>query len=78
MQNSMVIFVFTILARKYPFWENLVQKIEIASLSENVVPTLIRICRSYLFCFSPEILFLGKFGTKKQNRLFKLKSGTKD
>ena len=32
MQNSMVVFTFSVLDRKHPFWENMVQKIKIVSL----------------------------------------------
>ena len=63
---------FFLFARKYPFWANFVQKIKILSLSSNLVPKLIRICRIqwcdahfYCFCFSLEIPFLGKFGPDK-------------
>ena len=62
------------------FWENLFQKIKIVSLSWNLVPTLIRICRIQwccsLFPFLPKIPFLGIFGLKNQNCQFKLKFGT--
>ena len=43
MQNSVVVFSFSVLDRKNPFWANLVQKIKIVSLSWNLVPRLIRI-----------------------------------
>ena len=33
MQNSMVMFTFSVFDQKFPFWEILVQKIKIASLS---------------------------------------------
>ena len=33
MQNSMVVFIFSVLNRKHPFWANLVQKIKIVSLN---------------------------------------------
>ena len=45
MENSMVIFNFSIFDWKYPFWVNLVQKFKIVSLSGNLVPRLIWICR---------------------------------
>ena len=45
MQNSMMLFICFVFEWKYPFWVNLVQKIKIISLSWNLVPTLIRICR---------------------------------
>ena len=49
-QNSMVIFTFSVFDWKYPFWANLVQKIKVISLSWNLVPTLIRICRIEWWC----------------------------
>ena len=42
-QNSKVVFTFSVLNRKYTIWANLVQKIKIVSLSWNLVPRLIRI-----------------------------------
>ena len=36
--------------RKHPFWANLVQKVKIVSLSWNLVPRLIRICRIQWCC----------------------------
>ena len=42
-QNSKVVFTFSVLNRKYTFWANLVQKIKIVSLNWNLVPRLIRI-----------------------------------
>ena len=50
MQNAMVIFTFSVFDRKYPFWANLVQKVKIISLSWNLVPRLIRICRIQWWC----------------------------
>ena len=80
MQNSMMLFTFFVFEWKCPFWANLVQKIKIVTLCWNLVPRLIRICRTHwcysLFCFWVEILFLGKFGPKNQNCHFKLKFGT--
>ena len=40
MQNSMVVFTFSVLDRKHPFWANLVQKIKIVRLNLNLVPKL--------------------------------------
>ena len=37
MQNSVVMFTFSVLDWKYPFWASLVQKIKIASFSWNLV-----------------------------------------
>ena len=45
MQNSMVMFTFSAFDWKYPFWVNLVQNIKIISLSQNLLPRPIRICR---------------------------------
>ena len=45
MQNSMVIFTFSVFDWKSTFWANLVQKIKIVCLSWNLVPTLIRAFR---------------------------------
>ena len=49
-------FTFSVLDQKYTFWANLDQKTEIVSLSWNLVPGLIRICRIQWWC-SP-FLFL--------------------
>ena len=86
MQNSMVIFTFSVCDRKYPFWVNLIQKVKINSLSWNMIPTLIRIRRIQWRCslyaeFNHaenrlKIPFLGKFGPKNQDYQFKLKFGT--
>ena len=40
MQNSMVVFTFSVLDQKQSFWANLVQKFKFASLSWNLVPTI--------------------------------------
>ena len=64
-----------------PFWENLVQKIKIVSLSGNLVPRLIWICGIQWLCSLFQFLigntFLGKFDPKYQNCLFKVKFDTK-
>ena len=39
----MVMFTFSVFDWKYPFWENLVQKIKIVSLSRNLVSRLIKL-----------------------------------
>ena len=70
-------FTFFVFDWKYPFWANLVQKIKIISLSWNLVPRLIRICRIQwwcsFFCVWSETLFWGKFSPKSQNYQLKLK-----
>ena len=42
--------LFSALLRKYPFWANLVQKVKIVSLSWNMVPRLIWLCRIQSWC----------------------------
>ena len=80
MQNSMVIFTFSVYDQAYAFWANLVQKIEIASSRWNSRLKLIQICRIQCwcshFCYWVEIPSLGKFGPKNQNDQFRLKFGT--
>ena len=69
MQNSIVVFNFSVLKWKHLFWANLVQKIKLVNLNQNLVPILIRICGiqwwCLLFCLRPETLLLCKFGQKK-------------
>ena len=77
MQNLMVVFTFSVLDQKNPFWANLVQKFKFvqniwykdyfqyAEFSGGV----------NFMCFKLEIPFLGKFGEKNQNCQFKLKIG---
>ena len=50
MQNPMVMIAFPVFSRKYPFWANLVKKINIVSLIWNLVPRLIRICKIQWLC----------------------------
>ena len=50
MQSSMVVFIFSDLDWKHPFWVNLVQKVNIASLSWNLLTGLIQICWSHQWC----------------------------
>ena len=80
MQNSVVIFTFTVLDWKYPFWANWVQKVKIISSSWNFVPTLLRICKiqrrcSLFFVLNHKGAFFDKFGPKRQNYQFKLTFG---
>ena len=44
MLNSVVMFRFSLLDQKYPFWTNLIQKGKIVRLRWNLVPRLIGIC----------------------------------
>ena len=69
MQNSIVVFTFSVLHWKHPFWANLVHKIKIISLSWNLVPRLIWIYRiqwlySLFLFFRLETPFLGKLFQK--------------
>ena len=77
MENSIVVFTFSVLEWKYPFWGKLLRKIEIFISSWNFVLRLIWICTmqewSSLFCFRQEILFSGKFCLKIWNCCFKPK-----
>ena len=71
MQNSMVMFIFFVFDRKYPFWANLVQNIKIATLTWNLVPTLIRILRIQwcvsLFLFLSGNALFGQIWSEKSN-----------
>ena len=63
MQNSMVIFTFSVFDQKHPFWVNFAQKIKIVTLSWTLVPMLVWICKSQWWCslwrFSIKNTFLG-------------------
>ena len=72
MQNSMVVFTFSVFDQKYPFWINFVQKVKLVSLRWNFEYAEFNEC-DYFFCFWSTLLFLGKFGPKIQNCWFKLK-----
>ena len=78
-QNSMMVFTFFIFDQKYPFWTKLIQKIKIITLSWNLVPRLIRICRTQwccsLFSFLTGNTFFRQIWTKIQNYHIKLKFG---
>ena len=45
-----MVFTFSALGQKTPFWANLFNKIKIFSLSENLVPRLIWICGIWWWC----------------------------
>ena len=76
----MVVLTFSVSEWKYPFWANLVQKISIISLSWNLVPTLVRICRIQwrcsLFLFLSGNTLFRKIWSKNQYHQLKLKFGT--
>ena len=71
MQNSMVMFTYSIFDRKYPFWVNLVQKIKIVSLSWNLARRLIRVWTTQwwhsLFMFLTENTLFRQIWSKSQN-----------
>ena len=79
MQNSMMTFTSSVFDQKYPFWENLFQKLKIVSLSWNLVPCLTQICRIQWWCsllpFLTGNIFFGLIWSKN-SKLFKLKFGT--
>ena len=80
MQNSMVMFIFFVFDRKYPFWANFAQKVKIISWNWNLVARLIRIWRIQWWCSF--FLFLigntlfGQIWSKKSNYQLKLKFGS--
>ena len=59
-QNSITVFAFYVLDQKHHLWTNLVQKIKIVSLSLNLVPRFIRICRIQWWCSLFLFIFLLK------------------
>ena len=69
MENSMVMFIFSLFDWKYP-WANLLQKVKIISWSWTLVPRIIRICWIQWCCSLFSILtgnaFLDKFGPNCQ------------
>ena len=77
MQNSMVMFTFSVFDRKYPFWTNLISKFKIVSLEWNLICGLIRICWIQWWCslfrYSTANTLLDKFDLKIQNCFFKVK-----
>ena len=79
-QNSMLLFTFSVLERKHLFEENLVQKTKIGSLRWNLVSRLIQICRiqwwCLLFVFQSGNNLFGQIWSKKSNCQLKLKFGT--
>ena len=68
-QNSAGVFSFSVLDWKHSFWANLVQIVKIISLSLNLVPRLIRICRIQWWC-SLFLLYTGStlFGKRRQTK----------
>ena len=80
MQNSMLMFSFSVLDQKDPFWANLFQKVKVVSLRWNLMPWLIWTCRiqwwgSFSLFLIGNTLFQ-KFDPKNQTCQFKLKFGT--
>ena len=63
MLNLVVLFTFSVLDIKHPFFlANFIQKMRIVPLSRNLVPTLIRICKFnggvHFFLFYTEAPYL--------------------
>ena len=75
MQNSMVMFTFSVFDQEYAFWANLVQKIKIVSSGWNLILKLIQIFRIHFFVFDREYSF-GTNLVQKSNNKLKLKFGT--
>ena len=77
MPSPLVVFTFSVLQRKHPFWDNLVQKIKIVNLSWNCMPRIIWISRYQWWCFRQVTPFLDEIGLKNLSCQFNLKFGTK-
>ena len=79
MQNSGWCSLFQFFLPEMSFWVNLVQEIEITSLSWNLVPKRIQICSTLctFFVFSTGNTLFGQIWSKTSKRQFKLKFGTK-
>ena len=75
MQNSMMVFSFSVLNQKNLFGVNLVHKIKIVSLRWNLVPRLIRICGIQWWCSLLLFLTINIPGQiwSKNRKLFKVK-----
>ena len=78
MQNSVVIFTFSVLDQKHPFVANLVSQFKTVFFSKwNLVPRLIGICRIQWCCslfhfWTGNVFFWANLVQKIQNCLFKL------
>ena len=80
MQNSMMIFTFSIFDRKYPFGQIYSKKSELSLYAETWYLDYFEYAELnddvHFFYFPLEILFLAKFDPKTQNCRFKLKFDT--
>ena len=82
MQNSKVVFTFSVLDQKYSFRALWSKKSTLSDLAEILYKDLLEYAECdfsfflFLFSLSSEILILGEFGPKNQNCYFKLKFGT--
>ena len=78
MQNSMVMFTFSVFDGKCPFWANLILKLDIVRLSWNLLPSWFEYTAFnrdvHLFFFWPKIPFFSKLDPESCQ--FKLKLGT--
>ena len=81
MQNSMVVFTFSVTDWKYHFWENFVQKIKVVSLKlkfgakTNSILQILMFMLTF-FRFLLEIPFLDKVSSRDQSCQFELKGDT--
>ena len=77
MQNSMMLFTFSVIDWKYRFWANFVQNLKIVSSIWKLDASLIRYAwfndSVKFFLFWSDMSFLGKFAQKCQNCYFKVK-----
>ena len=79
-RTQCIMFFASNLGWKHPFWASLVQKMKIVSFSWNLIHSLTQIWRTQwwcsLFLFFNDTPFYGKFVSKNQNCVLKLKFGT--
>ena len=69
LQNSLVVFPFSVFNWKNPFWVNLIQTIKTVSFNRNLMPRLSRICkiqwRWLFFLFQTVNTIFGQIWSKK-------------
>ena len=75
MQNSMMVFTFSVFDQKYHFWANLIQKIKILRLSWSLLPRVIIVIRRSqwrcsLFLFSTRNTLYGQIWSKRMKLFF--------
>ena len=71
MRNTTLMFTFLVFDREYPFWANLVQKLNLSASAGIWYLYEIEYTECtgdiFLFCFLTENTLFGKFGPKIQN-----------